>query len=205
VRQPIPPLAFAERVLPTNHMPTLNPSSDEVRIYEIAVMYQPDLDQKAESNLLGEVEGLFAEAKAKLLFKDPWSKRGLAYKIGGFDEAKFVIYYHEMPPESVRELDKQLRLLKGVLRHLIVIPPKGYEAVSFETAYQDWIKNRETVEDVRQRKKEEKLKMTVTAQAKRTTKRMETKAKDAAPAKPLEMEKLSTELDKLISDDDLKL
>ncbi len=185
-------------------MPTLNPSSEDVRVYEFAVMYQPDLDQKAESNLLKEVEGLFDEAKGKQLFKDAWSKRGLAYKIRGFEEAKFVIYYYEMDPANLRELDKQLRLLKGILRHLVVIPPKGYEAVSYEAKYQDWLKNRETVADVRERKKEEKLKQTVTAQAKRATKRAEAKTKEEVK-QPLQLQELDKQLDKLISDDDLKL
>ena len=185
-------------------MPTLIESSEDVRVYEIAVMYQPDLDQKSESTLLKEVEEHFADAQGKLLFKDPWSKRGLAYKIRGFSDAKFVIYYYEMAPDKLRELDRQLRLLKGVLRHLILIPPKGYEAVSYEDKYQQWLKTRESISDVRLRKKEEKLKQTVTAQAKRTTKRMETKAKEA-PKGPLKVLELEKQLEKLISDDDLKL
>jgi small subunit ribosomal protein S6 len=184
-------------------MPTLIPSSEDVRVYEIAVMYQPDLDQKAEAALLAEVEGFFQEAQGKLLFKDPWSKRGLAYKIGGHAEAKFVIYYEEMPPETVRELDRQLRLLKGILRHLIIIPPKGYEAVSYEGRYQEWLKTRETVADVRDRKKEERLKQTVVTQAKRATKRFETKKE--TPKEPLKVQELEKQLEKLISDDDLKL
>jgi small subunit ribosomal protein S6 len=185
-------------------MPTLIPSSEDVRIYEVAVMLQPDLDQKAEAAVLAEVDAHFAEAGAKLLFKDVWTKRGLAYKIGGFTEAKFVIFYHEMDPSKLRELDKQLRLTKGVLRHLMVIPPKGYEAVSFEDKYQDWLKNRVTVADIKQRKREEKLKAAVTEQAKRVSKRMEAK-KPKEEAKPLEMGQLTEKLDKLISDDDLKI
>lgn len=185
-------------------MPTLNPSTEDVRVYEFAVMVQPNLDQKAESTLISEIEGHFQEAQGKLLFKDAWSKRGLAYKINGFDEAKFVIYYYEIPPASIRELDHQLRLQKGVLRHLTVIPPKGYEAVSFEAKYQDWLKNRETIEDVRARKREEKAKQTVVSQAKRQTKRLETKAKETEK-KPLKMQDLDSQLDKLISDSDLKL
>jgi ribosomal protein S6 len=156
---------------------------------------------------LKEIDGHLADAKTQLLFKDPWSKRGLAYKIGGFDEAKFVMYYVEMDPAHVRELDHQLRLQKGILRHMMVIPPKGYEAVSHEAVYQDWLKNRETVADVRQRKKEEKLTAQVTANAKRASKSAAAAKKEtaAAPVKPLQMEKLTSELDKLISDEDLKI
>ena len=185
-------------------MTKLVPSSEDVRVYEFAVMYKPDLDQKAELALLTEIEGHFAEAKGKILFKDPWSKRGLAYKIGGYEEAKFVLYYVELEPSTVREIDHQLRLLKGVLRHLMVIPPKGYEAVSYESKYHDWLKNRETIADVRARKREEKMKQTVVSQAKRTTKRLETKAKEGTK-QPLQMKELDLQLDKLISDDDLKL
>ncbi len=185
-------------------MPTLVPSSEDVRVYEFAVMYRGDLDQKAETALLAEIESHFTDAAAKLLFKDPWSKRGLAFKVGGYSEAKFVIYYFEIDPAKVREIDHQLRLIRGVLRHLIVLPPKGYEAVSYEAKYQDWLKNRETIEDVRARKREEKLKQNVVSQAKRTSKRMETKVKEEVK-QPLKVEDLQKQLDKMISDDDLKL
>ncbi len=191
--------------LPTSSMPTLNPSNEDVRVYEIAVMIQPDLDQKAESTLLKDLDEHFKEAEGKLLFKDPWTKRGLAYPIGGFDEAKFVVYYFEMPPARIRELDKQLRLQKGVLRHLMVIPPKNYEAISYEDAYQQWLKTRETVADMRKRKKEEKLKTQVAATAKRATKRAEATKKEKEVVKPLKAEHISSELDKLISDEDLKM
>ena len=183
-------------------MPTLLPSSEDVRVYEIAVMYQPDLDSKAEQLLIKEMETLFDVAKAKLLFKDPWSRRGLAYKIKGFSEAKFVMYYYEMDPARIREIDAALRLEKGVLRHLIVIPPKGYEAVSYEEKYQQWLATRETVAQMRTRERDEKAKEKVAAVAKRESKRQQTKPKVVKA--PMEKKQLDAELDKLISDDDLK-
>jgi small subunit ribosomal protein S6 len=184
-------------------MPTLTPSSDEVRIYEIAVMYPANIDQKSENTLLKEIDDLLGEASANVLFKDPWTKRGLAYPIQSHTEVKYVIFYIEMDPLKVRALDRDLRLQKGVLRHLMVIPPKGYEARSFEGFYQEWLKSRESAEDMRQRKKEEKVKETVVASAKRATKRMDTKKK--APVQAVEMGALSEKLDELISDDDLKI
>jgi len=184
-------------------MPTLTPSSEDVRVYEVAIMYQSDLDQKAESDLLKETAALFDEAKGRILFQDPWSKRGLAYKIRGFTEAKFVISYLEVPPENIRELDRLLRLQKGILRHLIVIPPAGYEAVSFEDRYQTWLKTRETAAETQMHKKEERLRQTVAEHAKRTTKRMESKKQ--APVEPLKAKELDEQIEKLISDADLKL
>ncbi len=184
-------------------MVTLIPSSEDVRVYEFAVMYQPDLDQKGEQSLLKEIDAIFAEAQAKLLFKDPWSRRGLAYKIAGYNEAKFVIYYFEIAPAAIREIDNALRLLKGVMRHLIVIPPKGYEAVSYEEKYQSWLKTRETVAEARVRQKEEKATQKVADKAKRESKRIAAKPKTASA--PMEKQKVDASIDKLISDSDLKI
>ncbi len=185
-------------------MVKLVPSSEDVRVYEIAVMFQPDLTQSQENAMNKELDEIFGEAKAKLLFKDPWTKRGLAYKIKGYQEAKFCIYYFEVEPAKMREVDNALRLQKNVLRHLIVIPPKGYEAVSWEAKYQDWMVNRETITDRKTREKEEKVQKNVIDKAKRETKRSQEKVK-ATPKAAVEMGKLSASLDKLISDEDLKI
>lgn len=186
-------------------MVKLSPSNEDVRVYEIAVMYQPDLNSAQEPKLLAEVESIFSDAKAKTLFKDPWSRRGLAYKIGGYTEAKFVIYYMEVLPAAIREIDTALRLQKGVLRHLIVMPPKGYEAVSFEARYQEWLKTRETVKEVRDRQKGEKVRQSVVANARRESERLKVKEKEVRKDAPLEKEKLEKQLSDLISDADLKL
>lgn len=186
-------------------MVKLMPSSEDVRVYEVAVMYAPDLTQGSENELLKEIEAGFTDAGGKLLFKDPWTKRGLAYKIGGFEEAKYVMYYYEIDPSKMREIDANIRLMKGVLRHLIVIPPKGYEAVSYEERYQHWMTNRETVKEMRSREKEEKLKQNVVDKAKRETRRTAEKAKTAGKTPAMDKGKISESLDKLISDEDLKI
>jgi hypothetical protein len=106
-----------------------------------------------------------------------------------------------MEPKNVREFDEQLRLERGVLRHLIVLPPKGYEAVSYESRYQDWLKTRTTVSDMRRQKKEDKVKEQVAATAKRAMKKTDAPKKSVT----LQADDISSELDKLISDEDLKM
>src|SRR5690348_16867143 len=106
-------------------MATLVPSSEDTKIYEVAVLYPSDLGDKAEAALLKELDGIFAEAQAKQLFKDKWSKRGLAYPIKGHREGKFIVYYYEIDPSKIRTVDQAIRLEKNVLRHMVLIPPKG--------------------------------------------------------------------------------
>ncbi len=191
-------------------MTTLIPSSEDVRIYETCIMYAPDLSQKEEAQLQKNIEAHFSEADGKQLFKDAWSRRGLAYKVKGHGEAKFVVYYHELDPAKIRTVESAIRLEKGVLRHLILLPPKGYEAVSFEDRYQEWMKTRETASDMRAREREEKVKERVKAKAKMEARRMEAQkkkrpAKKEESEKALDKENLSAELDKLISDEDLSI
>lgn len=185
-------------------MVSYTPSSDEVRLYEIAVLYPYPMNQKEEAELLKAIDAIIAEAGAKLIFKDSWGRRGLAYKIGGLLEGTFVIYYVEMEPRKLKELDQEMRILKGVLRHMIVKPPKHYQIVSYADAEKKW-KERHRLEGERQSaEREEKLRKQVVEKAKRKNVG-EGKKADATEATPVRKEALSEQLDKLISDKDLEL
>ena len=188
-------------------MPTLTPSSEDVRVYEVTVLYPYPLNQKEENDLLKEVDQAFAEVGATLIESDKWGRRGLAYNIKGYDEGNFIVYYYEMDPTKLQELDEALHIMSGVLRHMIVKPPKGYQVVKFSESYNTWLKERETESDKKEREKEEKIKKQVAERAKRQVKRagekkMEAKKEEVAP---VEEGQISEQLDKIISDDELSL
>jgi ribosomal protein S6 len=185
-------------------MVNYTPASDEVRLYEIAVLYPYPMNQKEEAELLKGVQAIFDEAGAKEIYKDVWGRRGLAYKIGGFDEGTFIIFYLEMDPSKLKELDEALRILKGMLRHMIVKPPKHYQIASYADAEKKW-KETSRLEDQRKvtEREEKKLKQVVD-KAKRSSKAAESR-KVEVEAKPMTEADLSKQLDKLISDKDLEL
>ncbi len=189
-------------------MPSLVPSSEDVAIYEVCVLY-PVLQQKEEQQVQRDVEELFEEAGARQMTKDLWGRRGLAYRIKGNMEGNFVVYHYEMDPLKLRELDRNLRIVKNVMRHLVVKPPKGYQVVKFSEAYEQWLKDRETLDQVRVREKEEKLKVQVAkraqAQVRRSDERKKLEGKENEAAKPMQQDLLTEKLDKLISDDTLDL
>lgn len=184
-------------------MVSYNPSSEDVRLYEVAILYPYPMNQKEESELLKGIDEIFAEAKAKQIFKDVWGRRGLAYKVGGFDEGNFIIYYFEIDPSKIDEIDEQLRILKGMLRHMIVKPPKKYQISSYADNEKRW-KEQNRVEGERktQEKEDKKLKQVVD-KAKRAP--MRAKKDDAEKAAPVSGEALTQKLDKLISDKDLEI
>lgn len=183
-------------------MVSYTPSSEDVRLYEVAVLYPYPMNQKEESELLKSIDEIFAEAGSKLIFKDAWGRRGLAYKIGGFDEGNFVIYYFEIDPSKLDEIDEQLRILKGMLRHMIIKPPKKYQIAPYAESEKKW-KEQNRLEGERkvQEKEDKKLKQVVD-KAKRAPVRAK---KEEGAAKPVTGEALTQQLEKLISDKDLEI
>lgn len=183
-------------------------TEEDVRMYEFCILYPPNLGQKDETALLKDIEKIIEEQGGKQVAKDSWGKRGLAYRIKGHDEGIYVVYHYMIDPAALKEIDVALRITPNLLRHIVVKPPKGYEVVQFSKKYEEWLKNREGEEERKQREKEEKIEKQVAEKAKRQVKRAAAAKKDDAPTeqKPAaDKKKISAELDKLISDDDLDI
>lgn len=183
-------------------MVSYTPTSDEVRLYEVAVLYPYPMNQKEENELLKGIDEIFAEAGAKQIFKDVWGRRGLAYKIGGFDEGNFIIYYFEIDPSKIKEIDEQLRILKGMLRHMFVKPSKKYQIKSYADSEKKWKETSRLEGERKVQEREDKKLKQVVDKVKRAS--APARSKDA-DAKPITGEALNQELDKLISDKDLEI
>lgn len=181
-------------------MTVFTPSSEDTRIYETCILYPYPITQKDEAALTKEINAVFAEAKATELHRDKWGRRGLAYTISGHDQGNFLVLYHELNPASLKELDNNLKLVQGILRHMIVKPPKNYEVVNFSGGFDEWKKDKNAVEDSKKKEKEEQLKKRMLRKQKPASKPAKTEEKAAVDKK-----KLSSDIDNLIASDDLKL
>ena len=179
-------------------MPVHVPSSEDVRVYECAILYPSPINQKEENELLKGIDEIFADAKATLILKDAWGPRGLAYKIGGFEEANVLVSYYEIDPSKIKEIDRQLSILKGVLRHLIVKPVKNYDIAPMAGRLDQWKEQLRMDREVRAREKEEKKLKQVVDKAKRAPAKPK---KAVIEDKPMPTESVSEGVDKLISDD----
>lgn len=199
-------MSSAKSAAPAVDETDLDLSEDEIesRLYECCILYAYPLQQKDESQLVKEVAAIFEEAGAKLIDKDPWGRRGLAYPIKGSAEASVTVYYYEIDPSKVKEIEHALKIQKNVLRHLFVKPPKGYTIVKFGALYEQWLKERESIDQKRSREREERLRDQVAEKAKRRA-RISTEVKKETPKKapgaPVSEEVMTEQIDKLISDD----
>lgn len=177
----------------------------DVRLYEFCILYPYPIQPKEAQELMKSLEEIFAEAQGKVVMKDLWGQRGLAYKIGGYAEGNFAILYVELDPSKLKEIDRMLRIQKGVLRHMIVKPPKNYQPVSYAEKFVQWQEDKKLEGERAEREREEKLQRQVVEKAKRTAKPAK-KAEAPTEVKPaMTEEAISKELEKLISGEDLKI
>jgi small subunit ribosomal protein S6 len=92
-----------------------------VNQYEIAILYDPDLEVDLEK-ATSRVEKIFTDNGAKITNVDNWGKRKLAYTIAKHDSAIYVIYTVEMPGANVQKLESILNITDEVIRFLITRP-----------------------------------------------------------------------------------
>lgn len=185
-------------------MATIAPTVEDTRVYEFCILYPYPFSQKEEQELLKGIEEVFSEAEGKLIVKDVWGRRGLAYSIGGFAEGNFAVYYIELDPLKVKEIDQALKILKGVLRYLIVKPPKNYQIVSYAEKFVQWQED-STLEEQRKTQEREETKLKQVVEKAKRTKAPIKKAEAPAETTPMTEEAISKEVEKLISDEDLNI
>jgi small subunit ribosomal protein S6 len=98
-----------------------NQRSRFVNPYEVAVLYDPDLEVDLEKATT-RVEKIFADNGAKVTNVDNWGKRKLAYPIKKHDMAIYVFYTLEIPGANVQKLESILNITDEVIRFLITKP-----------------------------------------------------------------------------------
>lgn len=184
--------------------PTLKPSTDELRLYEIAVLLPTDLNDKEKKDAIKGVEDIFKEKDMKVLHTDEWKKIGLAYNIKGNSHGQYVIFYVEGDGTALKELDSSIRFEKNVLRHLIIKLPVPYEVVDWTAHYTEWKESKEKEVEERAKEKEEEKKRKIVQRATRKAPVKEVK-EETKKTEEVEEAELEEKISELVSDEDLNL
>jgi small subunit ribosomal protein S6 len=92
-----------------------------VNQYEIAILYDPDLEIDLEK-ATARVEKIFTDNGGKITNVDNWGKRKLAYPIKKNESAVYVFYTLDIPGEGVSKIEKTLNITDEVIRFLISRP-----------------------------------------------------------------------------------
>lgn len=100
--------------------------------YEITVLYDPSLEVdlgKAEE----QITKIFTTNNGKVIDRETWGKRKLAYAIKKQEYAIYVIYTVELSGPDVAKVETTLNITNEIIRYLIVKPDyKGREFAESE-------------------------------------------------------------------------
>lgn len=91
------------------------------RNYELMLVLSPELDENALDTLIERIKQFLNNAQAKLLSFKSWGLRRLAYMIQDHREGRYYLVHFYGESENCSELERNLTLTEGILRHLLTI------------------------------------------------------------------------------------
>jgi small subunit ribosomal protein S6 len=91
-----------------------------MRIYEELFIIKPDVPDEEADQFVETLRTQLTAAGATVDKIDRWGKRRLAYRVDKYREGNYVLIQFTAGPESVKELERRLRVSDSVLKFLTV-------------------------------------------------------------------------------------
>lgn len=98
--------------------------------YETVFILRPDIDGEASEKVISRAISSLEGTGAKLTKIESWGKRRLAYPIGKQRKGVYVYLRYLGAKGTVAELERNLRMLDTVLRHMTVVLAKDVDVAS---------------------------------------------------------------------------
>lgn len=89
------------------------------RDYELGFILQPEVNEEQTRAILERIEQIVARYGGQIVRVNQWGRRRLAYPIQHHRDGFYVFIDMILTPETVSELERNLRVSEEVLRHLI--------------------------------------------------------------------------------------
>jgi small subunit ribosomal protein S6 len=90
------------------------------RQYELIYILPPETTEQQAGELHEQVAQTVARLSGIIEKTENWGRRRLAYEIGHFKEGVYVLEVISGSGELMKELDRRLKVIDQVLRHMIV-------------------------------------------------------------------------------------
>jgi small subunit ribosomal protein S6 len=90
------------------------------RQYELVYIIPPDSTEQQVAEVHEQVEAVVSRLHGQIERTDNWGRRKLAYEIGPHKEGIYVLEVINGSGELMKEIDRRLKVLDQVVRHLIV-------------------------------------------------------------------------------------
>ena len=92
----------------------------QARQYELVYILSPDATEQEIADLHTQIEAIIARYQGELVKTENWGRRKLAFRIGKHREGTYVLEVFKGTGELTKELDRRLKVIDSVIRHLCV-------------------------------------------------------------------------------------
>ena len=90
------------------------------RQYELVYIVSPDATDQEVADLHTQIEQIVQRYNGTFDKTENWGRRKLAYEIGKHREGTYVVETITGSGELMKEIDRRLRVIDSVIRHLVV-------------------------------------------------------------------------------------
>jgi len=90
------------------------------RQYELVYILPPDTTEQQVTELHEQLEAVVSRMSGQIEKTENWGRRKLAYEIGHNKEGVYVLDVITGSGELMKELDRRLRVMDQVVRHIVV-------------------------------------------------------------------------------------
>ncbi len=91
-----------------------------MRIYEELFIIKPDSTEEEIDQVIEQFKGVITTSGGTLDKVEKWGKRRLAYRVDKHREGSYVLFQFTSVPETVKELERRLRVTDSVIKFLTV-------------------------------------------------------------------------------------
>ena len=92
----------------------------QARQYELVYIMAPEATEQEVTDLHTQIEAIITRYQGELVKTENWGRRKLAFRIGKHREGTYVLEVFTGTGELTKELDRRLKVLDSVIRHLCV-------------------------------------------------------------------------------------
>ncbi len=90
------------------------------RQYELVYILPPDSTEQQAADLHTQIEAVVSRLSGQIERTENWGRRRLAYEIAHHKEGVYVLEVINGGGELMKELDRRLRVMELVIRHMVV-------------------------------------------------------------------------------------
>jgi small subunit ribosomal protein S6 len=91
-----------------------------MRIYEELFIVRPDATPEEVDPFIEQLKNVIAHTGGTLDKADKWGVRKLAYRVLKYNEGQFILLQFKAQPETVKEVERRLRVADLVLKFITV-------------------------------------------------------------------------------------